>query len=199
MTIRRSSALGAALALSGAVLLATGCSSSSPSLSNSASGAADAVTTTAAPIPIGKAPVLLDKIRPAVVALEARLGGPQQYFEINATVTLVNLFVATDNATMAVAYVYDADGTLEPPAAPLVASGATFAAKAMTFDETRVMALTVSQLPTSTFLRFAVTGAANGGVAYHITATSELSTEFQVTVGPQGNVLGTDQLTPTES
>ncbi|MCU1388622.1 MAG: hypothetical protein JWL72_1960 [Ilumatobacteraceae bacterium] len=143
--------------------------------------------------------MLLDKIRPAVAALESKLGGPQEYFEINATVTLVNLFVATDNGTSAVAYVYDADGTLEPPAAPLPASGPTFVAKAMTFDETRVMALTVSQLPTSTFLRFSVTGAAGGGVGYQITAASELGSEFQVTVGPTGNVLGTDQLTPAES
>ena len=50
--------------------------------------------------------------------MEAKLGGPQQYFEVNATVTLVNLFVATVGGTQAVAYVYDADGTLEAPAAP---------------------------------------------------------------------------------
>ncbi len=176
-----------------AVAAVAGCSSSNPSSSS------NAVTTTAAPIPAGAAPVLLDKIRPAVAALEAQLGGAQQYFEVNATVTLVNLFVATDDATKAVAYVYDADGTLEPPAVAVPASGPTFAASQMTFDETRVMALTVSQLPTSTFLRFSVTGADGGGVGYAITAGSSTGTEFQISVGPTGNVLGTDQLTPTES
>ena len=196
MNIRRR--LIPAVARVAVVLTIAGCSSSSPSKS-APGGASDAVTTTAAPIPAGAAPVLLDKIRPAVAALEAKLGAPQQYFEINATVTLVNLFVATDNGTKAVAYVYGANGALQPPAAALPASGPTFAAKAMTFDETRVMALTVSQLPTSTFLRFSVTGAAGGGVGYHITAASDLGTEFQVTVGPTGNVLGTDQLTPVES
>jgi len=174
-------------------VVAVGCSSSSPS-SNS-----NAVTTTAAPIPVGAAPVLLDKIRPAVAALEAQLGGPQQYFEVNATVTLVNLFVATDNATKAVAYIYEADGTLGPAADAVPASGPTFAASQMAFDETRVMALTVAQLPTSTILRFAVTGVESGGVAYAITAGSSTGTEFQISVGPTGDVLGTDQLTPTES
>lgn len=177
-------------------VVVVGCSSSD-SGSTSASGAA--TTTTAAPIPAGAAPVLLDKIRPAIAALEAQLGGPQQYFEVNATVTLVNLFVATDDATKAVAYIYDADGTLEPPAQAVPASGPTFGASQMTFDETRVMALTVAQLPTSTFLRFSVTGVGGGGVAYAITAGSTTRTEFQISVGPTGNVLGTDQLTPTES
>ena len=180
--------------VAGLAVASVGCSSSSTSSSTTV-----APTTTAAPIPAGHAPVLLDRIRPAIAALETSLGGPQQYFEVNATVTLVNLFVATDNATKAVAYVFDGDGVLERPADPLPASGPTFSAAALTFDETRVMALTVSQLPTSTFLRFSVTGVQGGGVSYAITAGSDTGTEFQVLVGPTGDVLGTDQLTPTES
>ncbi|MCU1391646.1 MAG: hypothetical protein JWM34_74 [Ilumatobacteraceae bacterium] len=176
------------------VVAAAGCSSSS-----STSSTTKAADTTAPTIPVGKAPVLLDKIRPAIAALEAKLGGPQRYFEVNATVTLVNLFVATEGGTQAVAYVYDADGKLEPPAAAQPASGPTFAASDATFDETKVMALTVANLPTSTFLRFSVTGTATGGVSYGILAQSELGTQFQVTVGPTGNVLGTDQLTTTGS
>ena len=184
-----------ALVVAACLAVATvGCSSSSTSSSSTV-----APTTTAPPIPVGAAPVLLDKIRPAIAALEAQLGGPQRYFEVNATVTLVNLFVAVDDGTKAVAYIYEADGVLEPPAEPLPASGPTFAAADMTFDETRVMALTVSQLPTSTFLRFSVTGVDGGGVSYAITAGSDTGTEFQVLVGPTGNVLGTDQLTPSES
>ena len=142
--------------------------------------------------------MLLEQIRPAVAALEAQLGGPQRYFEINATPTLVNLFVAVDDATQAVAYIYAQDA-LQPPADARPASGPTFAASEMTFDETRVMALTVSQLPTSAFLRLAVTGIEEGAVNYTIVTLSDLGTEFQVFVGPMGDVLGTDQLTPPES
>ncbi len=48
----------------------------------------------------------LDQIAPAVAAVEAKLGGPQQYFEINATPQLVNLFVADAAKTTVTPYVY---------------------------------------------------------------------------------------------
>lgn len=177
-----------------AALVAVGCSSSDSSPSSST----NPPTTTAAPIEVGAAPVRLELIRPAVEAVEAQLAGPQQYFEVNATPTLVNLFVATENGSKAVAYVYTKQG-LEPPAEPQPASGPMFGAAEMTFDETRVMALAVAQLPSSTFRVFAVTGVQGGGVAYRLTVDSELGSEFQVMVGPAGDVLGTDRLTPGES
>ena len=187
------SALTSAIAVAVAIAGLAACSSS-----DATSSSTNPPTTTAAPIPAGEAPVLLEQIRPAVAALEAQLGAPQRYFEINATPTLVNLFVATDNDTQAVAYVYEAKA-LQPPAEAQPASGPTFTAAEMTFDEARVMALTVAQLPNSTFLRFAVTGVAGGGVSYKIVTLSELGTEFNVVVGPTGSVVGTDQLTPGES
>ena len=71
----------------------------------------------------------MELIHPAVAALEAKLGGPQKYLEVNASPTLVNLFVAVDNATQAVAYVY-AEGKLSDAAAPeqVKAGAPTFAA-----------------------------------------------------------------------
>ena len=43
--------------------------------------------------------------------------GPQDFYEVNATPQLVNLFVATDDGATATAYVY-LDGELQPPAPP---------------------------------------------------------------------------------
>ncbi len=180
----------AAIALVGA-LGAAACSSDD-------AGSKETTPTTAAPIPVGEAPVLIERIRPAAEALDEQLGGPQQYFEINADSFEVHLFVATEGATRATLYTYGADGTLTPDE-PQVASGPTFAAADMTFDETRVLALTASQLPTSVIRTFAVAGVDGGGVTYTIDVQSELGTSFAVTVGPTGAVLGTDQLTPETS
>ena len=188
----------AVVALIGLTGLLASCSGSAATTTSNNSPTTNPPTTTAAPIPVGKAPVLLEQIRPAVAALEAQLGGPQRYFEINATPTLVNLFVASADQTQAVAYVYEAKA-LQPAAAAQPANGPTFTASDMTFDETKVMALTVAQLPKSAFLRFAVTGVAGGGVRYTIATLSDLGTQFDVLVGPDGDVVGTDQLTPGES
>lgn len=41
------------------------------------------------------------RISEAIAALERQLGAPQQYFEVNATARVVNLFVALNNGTLA--------------------------------------------------------------------------------------------------
>ncbi len=174
--------------------LAGGCADSKSS--GSTSPAAGISTTTAAPIPVGKAPVLIEQIRPAIAAVDKALGGPQRFFEVNATPTLVNLYVAESNATQAVAYVF-MTGTLQAPAAPQAASGPTFGGADLTFDETRAMASVVGSLPNSTFRLFSAVGVQDGGVSYKVTVDSKLGGEFEVTVGPTGIILGTNQqLTP---
>lgn len=149
--------------------------------------------TTVAPIPVGHPPLLVDQIGVAVSALEAELGGPQQYFEVNATPTLVNVFVATSNATQAVAYVFAA-GKLAAPSPALAASGPTFAKRDIDFDPTRVLAGVVRQLPDSSPLLFSVVGRPVGGVDNSVTVGSSQGAEFKVYLRADGAILGTDQL-----
>jgi hypothetical protein len=177
-----------AFLLSALGLLVAGCSDSkAPTPTDER-----AVTTTGPPIPVGQAPLLIEMIRPAIAAVEAELGGPQQFFEVNATPTLVNLFVAESNATMAVAYVYQT-GVLQPPADAQLASGPTFASVDLTFDETRVLANAIGALPTSTFRAFSAVGVQGGGVSYLVTIESALGGQLEVTVGPTGAILGTNE------
>ena len=182
-----SAVVGLGVGLAG---VAGGCADSKSS--GSTSPAAGVSTTTAVPIPIGKAPVLIEQIRPAIAAVEKALGGPQRFFEVNATPTLVNVYVAESNATQAVAYVF-MTGALQAPAAPQAASGPTFGAADLTFDETRAMATVVGSLPKSTFRLFSVVGVQDGGVSYLVTVDSPLGGEFEVTIGPTGKILGTNQ------
>ena len=57
----------------------------------------------------------VDLISKAITALEAKLGAPQQYFEINATSHLVNLFVALNDGKVVQPWVY-LDGELSSTA-----------------------------------------------------------------------------------
>ncbi len=165
---------------------ATGCSSSSDSGSSSA--------TTPLSLAPGDAPLRVELIRPAVAALEAKLGRAQQYLEVNATPTLVNLFVSTGGGTQAVAYVY-AEGKLSDPAAPeaVKPGAATFAASSIAFDESKVLAPLVKALPNSQYRVFSVLGAAGGGVSYEVTIQSAKGGQLQVPVAADGSITGAVQ------
>jgi hypothetical protein len=139
---------------------------------------------------VAAAPPLVDQIRPAIAALEAKLGGPQQYFEINATGQLVNLFVALNNETMAQAWVY-LDGELSAKDGQ-AAQGHTFAASALTFDAAKVLQPTQAKLPGSTIELFVIEGGDAGAVRYTLAVTSTGQGELLVTVGPDGTVASVD-------
>ena len=80
----------------------------------------------------------VDLIEPAIAALEAQLGLPQQYFEINATAHLVNLFVALNDGTLVQNWLYFDGELTSKPAQP--AQGHTFSADTVTFDPDTVLA-----------------------------------------------------------
>jgi len=153
---------------------------------------AEPTSTSTGPIPEGEAPVRVELIDDAIAAVEAELGGLQQYFEINATPTVVNLFVALEGATQAVAYVYVA-GQLDPPPAAVPASGPTFAAADAVFDTGLVLAKARGELLTTEFRLFSITGSESGAAQFRAVVQSSQGTEFVVYLSGTGAILGTDQ------
>ncbi len=133
-------------------------------------------------------------VRPAIEAVEAELGAGQQYFEVTASELVVNLFVAVDDATAAVPYVY-LDGELQPPAPKLTgASGFTFTADAVDFDEETVLDAVSEELTESTIEAFSIEAGAGGVVRYVVSTLSPEGGRLDVTVAPDGTVLEVDPL-----
>ncbi|MEO7398731.1 MAG: hypothetical protein ABIW84_09225 [Ilumatobacteraceae bacterium] len=187
MTVSMTVSMMAASALAFAAAT-SGCTSDGATMPVTIVAAAPA----AAPIPAGDAPLRVELIDEAIAAVEAQRGGPQQYFEVNATPTIVNLFVADAGASEAVAYVYVANGLAEPAAAQ-PASGPTFTADEVEFDPARVIAQVVDELPDSTLQLFSVTALEAGGAQYRVIVSSATGAELVVFVSGRGVVLGTDQ------
>jgi len=136
---------------------------------------------------------LVDEIAPAVEAVEAELGGPQQYFEINATPQFVNLFVAVDGATQVRAYVF-VDGELGPPKPPEAAEGATFEASQLRFDPDDVLDGVAEELPESDVVVFSVVGGPGGMVRYGAVVESTEGGQLDITLSPDGAVESVDAL-----
>ena len=130
-------------------------------------------------------------IGPALAAVDAARGGPQQFFEANATPQLVNVFVAADDATTAVPYVY-VDGQLGPPGPPEPASGATFGTDAVTFDPAHALEQVTTDLPDTELLVFSVVGGPGGAGRYGVVGRSVAGGTLDITLSPQGAVLAVD-------
>jgi hypothetical protein len=147
------------------------------------------VTVDATPLAPDELP-RLDQIEVAVAALEARLGGPQRYFEINATARLVNLFVALNDGALAQPWVY-VDGALTASEG-LPASGGTFGSAELTFDPTVVLATVLSDLPDAAIESFYVHGDGQGNVLYGVLATSARGGGLDIVLGADGAIKSVD-------
>jgi hypothetical protein len=132
----------------------------------------------------------VDLIGEAIAALEARLGGPQQYFEINATSQLVNLFVALNDAKLVQPWVY-LDGELSSTDGS-EAGGFTFARTALDFDPDKVLSRLQAELPQASPDGFFVEGGQGGIVQYSVAVTSQQGGQMVVVVGPDGKVRSVD-------
>jgi hypothetical protein len=135
---------------------------------------------------------VVSEIAPAIAAVEAELGAPQDYFEINATAQLVNLFVASDGESTATAYVY-LDGGLQPPAPPRgVAGGETFRADEVDFEPSLIFTGIAEELDDPTVTQFVVVAGAGDAVQYSAFVASSAGGILDVLLGPDGSVLGVD-------
>jgi hypothetical protein len=140
---------------------------------------------------------LLSAIRPAVEAVEAELGGPQRYFEVNATPQVVNVFVASADATGVTPFVYVGD-ELAPAGAPSTAQGATFGADALTFDADHILDELTTELPDSDVVLFTVVGGPGGAVQYAARVQSSAGGVLDVTLAADGTVQSVDPVAPDE-
>jgi hypothetical protein len=129
----------------------------------------------------------IDEIAPAIAAIEAELGGPQQYFEINATPQVVNLFVATEGATQVVPYVY-VGGELAAAADTAGAEGSTFGADALTFDPATVLDAVEAELPDVDVVLYSVAGGPGGAVQYTASVQSGDGGSLDVVLGADGSI-----------
>jgi hypothetical protein len=158
-----------------------------------ASGSSRSTLETSVPVPSPLALPLVGQIESAIEALEAELGGPQRYFEVNATSKLVNLFVALNDGAVVQAWVY-LDGTLSSSEGR-AASGGTFTLADLDFDPAAVLTQVATELPGSTLETFYVNGDGEGNVQYGVLVTSAEGGGLDVLVAPDGEVLAVDPLT----
>jgi hypothetical protein len=132
----------------------------------------------------------VDLIDDAITALETKLGGGQQYFEINATAKLVNLFVALNDGKIAQPWVY-LDGELSSSDGQ-PASGFTFEKGAVDFDPDAVLTQVEAQLAQSRPDVFFIEAGAGGVVRYSVAVTSPQGGQLVAVVAGDGKVLSVE-------
>jgi hypothetical protein len=131
--------------------------------------------------------LLVDLIDDAIAAVEAELGGAQEYFEINASAVAVNVIVATSAASAAVPYRFVGSELTSGEAQP--AEGETFAAAAVEIDENMVLSCVANELPDSKIELFEILGTAAGIPRYSVFVTSAAGGQLVVGVTGLGQVL----------
>ncbi len=137
------------------------------------------------------APPIVEQITAAVAAVEAEIGGPQEYFEINATPALINLFVALNDGALAQPWLY-AQGVASSREALPVQSGGTFTADLLDFDPATIFAKIEAEVPGATIESFYINGDGLGNVLYGAFVTSARGGALEIILGPDGAVKSVD-------
>lgn len=129
-------------------------------------------------------------ISEAVEALEAELGGPASFFEINVTARLVNLFVALNDAEVVQPWLY-IDGELSSQEGQ-PATGGTFTATDLEFDPEAVLSGIRAEVPDAILESFYVQGDGQGNLLYGVLASARCGGGLDIIVGGDGTVKSVD-------
>lgn len=134
-------------------------------------------------------PLRVADVPAAVAALEERLGGPQQYTEINTTTDGVNLFVATTPSTES-PWFFRSGGGLEAPPADVAAAGTPFAVAGLDLSLGADLVLQVQrQLPGAVVLSCALVQVPDQGLVWALRSRSVRGGELDVLFAPDGRLL----------
>ncbi|MEI6497122.1 MAG: hypothetical protein WCO88_10665 [Actinomycetota bacterium] len=187
--------VGIVLALVGLIAGSAGCSSDAP-----ASVAPTGPSTSVIPTHLSECPenptppLMVDQIAPAIAAVEAKLGGPQQYFEINAADVVVNLFVVSNGEGTAPSNVTPyafAKGQLTAGGV-LQGNGVSFTADKVVFEPKRVLSCVAAELPASKPEVFSVVADEAGATHLSVTVVSPQGGRLAIDVDGKGRVLSVD-------
>ncbi|MEM1335012.1 MAG: hypothetical protein AAGG08_16300 [Actinomycetota bacterium] len=172
-----------AVLVAAAITLAAGCSGRDRTDANDLPGDRDPVD----------APDYVLAVAEAIEAVEDELGEGQRFFEVTANAQFTNVFVATDDGTTAVPYLF-VDGELQPPApAQTGASGNTFGADDVRFDPSLILSGVSADLPDTSIDALSVYGDGVGAI-YVLGATSQVGGQLDIVVAPNGAIVSVDPL-----
>lgn len=129
-------------------------------------------------------------VETAMADLEAELGAPQQYFEVNATARLVNLWVALNDGALAQPWVW-VDGELSSEAGQ-TAGGGTFTADDVDFDAETVLDQVRTEVPEAILETFYIHGDGEGNVQYSLLTSAQCGGGLDVVIGADGSVKSVD-------
>lgn len=167
----------------------TACSSDDDSSSTSTPATSTGGDVSLPDVADGALPII-DQIPAAIAALESETGGPADYFEINATAQLVNLFVALNDGAVAQPWLY-VGGALTASEGQ-AANGGTFAGADVAFDPEVVLSQVLTEVPGVQIESFYIHGDGQGNLLYGVLATSDRGGGLDIVLGADGAVKSVD-------